>query len=205
MISKEEKLAADNSDWTEEVGKKAPNILTFIRIIAIPFFMYLLTVPTPESHLWAAGIFVFASLTDWLDGYIARIYKAETIIGTLLDPIADKVLVMAALVMLTAVQTEPRVPAWIVVALLAREFLVSGLRSLAAVQGNVVAASRFAKHKTAWTMLAIFFLLVAKPYTVFGINIDFFQVGMWCLWIALFLSVTTGIHYAVKLKNVFLE
>lgn len=205
MISKEKNLAADSSDWTNEVGKKAPNILTFLRILVIPFFMYLLTNPTKESHLWSAGIFVLASLTDWLDGYIARVYKAESILGTLLDPIADKVLVMAALVMLASLPTEPRVPAWIVVALLAREFLVSGLRSLAAVQGNVVAASRFAKHKTAWTMLAIFFLLIAYPYEIFGNNINFFQIGMYCLWFALFLSVTTGFHYAVVLKKVFWE
>ena len=114
-------------------------------------------IPRPQSNLWATAIFIIASLTDWLDGYIARLYQAETILGTLLDPLADKVLVMAALVMLAAAPSGPRVAAWMVVVLLAREFLVTGLRSLAAVKGTVVPASRWAKHKTAWTLIAIIF------------------------------------------------
>ena len=86
-----------------------------MRLLAVPVFVFLLIDPTPASSLWATGIFIAASVTDWLDGYLARIYHAESILGTLLDPLADKILVMSALVMLASVTTEPRVPAWMVV------------------------------------------------------------------------------------------
>ena len=196
---------SQNSEpWQDQVGKKLPNLLSILRILAVPIFVFLLIDPTPTSRLWATFIFVVASITDWLDGYIARAYKAESILGTLLDPLADKVLVMAALVMLAAVPAEPRVPAWIVVVLLAREFLVTGLRSLAAVKGTVVPASRWAKHKTAWTIIAIIALLVDEPYVVFGLLVNFYLAGMVFLWIALILSVATGLDYAVRLRKVFL-
>ena len=204
MQLQEEKTAPAEARWSDEVGRRAPNFLTFLRILAVPVFVFLLVDPSPQASLWATLIFVIASLTDWLDGYIARAYKGETVIGTLLDPLADKILVTGALVMLAASIDEPRVPAWMVVCILAREFLVSGLRSLAAVQGIVVPASRWAKHKTAWTMLAIFFLLIREPYEVLGALIDFHFAGMVFLWIALFFTVWTGIDYAVKLRKVFL-
>lgn len=192
--------AADGESW----GKKAPNILTVMRILAVPFFVFLLTDPSPQSRLWATAIFLLASFTDWLDGYLARIYKAESILGTLLDPLADKVLVTAALVMLAAEGGELRVPAWLVVIILARDLLVSGLRSLAAVQGIVVAASRAAKHKTAWTMVAIVFLLVGQTYQIYGTEVNFHVVGMIVLWGAVVLSVASGLDYAIKLRRVFL-
>ena len=195
--------AAAVEPCTDQLGKRLPNILSVLRILVVPVFMALLSDPTPQGRLWATAIFVAASITDWLDGYIARVYKAESILGTLLDPLADKVLVMAALVMLAAIPSEPRVPAWIVVVLLAREFLVTGLRSLAAVKGTVVPASTWAKHKTAWTLIAILFLLIDEPYEVFGTLVNFYVSGMAFLWIAMFLSVATGIDYAVKLRKVF--
>ncbi len=190
--------------WSTAVGKRAPNVLTGLRILIVPLFVYLLVDPTPRSSLWATVIFIGASVTDWLDGYLARVYQAESILGTLLDPLADKVLVTAALVMLCAVPGDARVPAWIVVVLLARDLLVTGLRSLAAVKGSVVAASRWAKHKTAWTMLAIVFLLIDEPYAVFGVLVDFHLSGLVFLWIAMFFSVSTGVQYAVALRKVFL-
>lgn len=196
--------ASEHSDWTEEVGRRAPNILTGLRFFAVPFFVWLLIDPTPASKLWATLLFLVASLTDWLDGYLARIYKAESILGKMLDPLADKILVMAALVMLAAVMTTPRVPAWMVVVLLSREMIISGLRSIAALSGVVVAASDIAKHKTAWTMLAIMFLVVDEPYVVFGVPVDFHLTGMVFLWFALILSVGSGIGYAVSLRKVFL-
>jgi len=164
----------------------------------------MLVEPTPQSSIWAALIFILASLTDWLDGYLARLYHAESILGTLLDPLADKILVMAALVMLSASPIEPRVPAWLVVLLLAREILVSGLRSLAAIQGRtVVSASASAKHKTFWMMLALIFLLVRGPYELLAVKIDFFQIGMLLLWLSLVLSLYSGIEYAVRLRKLF--
>ena len=195
---------ANEPRWSEEVGRRAPNILTFLRLLAVPVFVILLIDPTPQSNLWATVIFIIASFTDWLDGYIARMYHAETILGTLLDPLADKILVMAALVMLTATPAGPRVAAWMVVVLLARELIVTGLRSLAAVQGTIVPASYWAKHKTAWTLFAIICLLIDEPYRIFGIMVNFHVSGIVFLWIALVISVTTGIDYAVKLRKMFL-
>lgn len=185
--------------------KKVPNILTFLRLLVVPLFVFLLVNPTPNSSFWALILFIAASLTDWLDGYLARLYQSESIVGKVLDPLADKILVTAALVMLAANPNEPRVPAWIVVVLLSRDLLITGLRSLAALQGSVIAAGTMAKHKTAWTMFAIGFLLLRETYTIFGVRIDFFFVGMIGLWVALALSVLSGLGYAVRLRKVLWE
>lgn len=187
------------------IGKRLPNFLTYIRILMVPFFVLLLIDPSPFYGIWATCIFIFASFTDWLDGYIARAFDAQSILGTLLDPLADKVLVMAALIMLSASPVEPRLPAWIVVALLSREFLVTGLRSLAAVKGIIVSASELAKHKTAWTFIAIVCLLIKEPYKIFNTLIDFHKSGMAFMWIALALSIVSGVQYFIALKKVFVE
>lgn len=181
---------------------RLPNILTGLRMLAVPVFVVLLIDPSPRSSLWAAGIFIVASFTDWLDGYLARLYQAQSNFGTLMDPLADKVLVMAALVMLVSFPIGRQVPSWMVAVLLAREMIINGLRSLAIEQGIVVAASRFAKHKTAWTMLGLSCLLIGEVYPVFGVLVDFHRSGMVFLWIALFFSVTTGIHYTWSLRRV---
>lgn len=202
MTTQEKEVVPVKERWTDWLGKRAPNFLTLFRIFIVPVFVVLLFDPTPLRCIWAAGLFIFASVTDWLDGYLARVYRAESKLGTLLDPLADKILVMAALVMLCAIPAVPRVPAWIVVALLAREFIVSGLRSIAGVQGIVVPASTWAKHKTAWTMVGISFLLIREPYIIFGVLIDFHFSGMVFLCIGLVLSVITGVAYAVSLRKV---
>ncbi len=185
------------------IGKQLPNILTLLRILAVPVFVMLLIEPSPQMGFWAMIIFVIASFTDWLDGYIARLYDAQSILGTLLDPLADKILVMSALVMLCSATSQQQVPAWIVVLLLAREFMVTGLRSLAAIQGVVVPASELAKHKTAWTFIAIICLLIKEPYEIYNTLIDFHLSGMIFLWIALAFSIVSGVQYAINLRNVF--
>lgn len=191
--------------WTNALGKRAPNLLTLLRFLAVPVFVFLMIDPTPQSSLWATVIFIFAAVTDWLDGYLARIFEAESILGKLLDPLADKILVMAALVMLAALPSGERIPAWIVVVLLTREMLISGLRSVAAVKGIVVAASTSAKHKTAWTFIAIIFLLIGEPYDFLGMLVDFHGAGMIFLYIALVLALTSGFNYAFNLRSVFTE
>ena len=190
-------------DWRNTIGKRAPNFLTLLRFLAVPFFVFLMIDPTPQSSLWATGIFLFAAVTDWLDGYLARLFHAESILGKLLDPLADKILVMAALVMLAALPSGERIPAWIVVVLLAREMVITGLRSVAAIKGVVMQASESAKHKTAWTFIAIFSLLIGEPYDFFGMLVDFHAAGMVFLWIALFLSVWSALSYAVNLRAIF--
>ncbi len=195
--------AQDQSTWTDEVGKRAPNALTVLRFLIVPVFVLLLIEPTPAKDLWASVIFIFAALTDWLDGYLARLFQAESILGKLLDPLADKVLVAAALVMMAGDPFGARVPPWIVVVLLSREMIVTGLRSLAAVKGLVVPAMEPAKHKTAWTMIAIVFLLIDRPYEILGVLVNFHIAGMVFLAIALVLSVYSGLLYAKQLRNLF--
>ena len=185
------------------IARLVPNFLTVLRVILVPFFVVLLVNPSPSSSFWALALFIAASFTDWLDGYIARAFDAHSVFGKLLDPLADKVLVMAALVMLTSIAPEPRVPGWMVVLLLAREMVVTGLRSLAVFYRVVVPASRWAKHKTFWTMTAIPFLLIHRPVDMFGLSISFHRMGMVFIWVALFYSITTGIAYAVSLRKLF--
>ncbi len=189
--------------FSNKYGKHLPNILTALRILAVPVFVLLLIDPSPQMGVWAMILFVVASFTDWLDGYLARLYSAQSILGTLLDPLADKILVMAALVMLCSSPIEPNVPAWIVVILLSREFIVTGLRSLAAIKGIVVPASDLAKHKTAWMFIAIICLLVKEPYALFDTLIDFHFSGMIFLWISMILSVYSGVSYGIQLRKLF--
>lgn len=195
---------ADKGLPSNSFGRRLPNILTGMRLLAVPVFVVLLIEPSPRSSLWAAGIFIVASFTDWLDGYLARKYHAQSNFGTLMDPLADKVLVMAALVMLVAFPIGRTVPAWMVCVLLAREMIINGLRSLAAEQGIIVPATRWAKHKTAWTMLGLSCLLIGEVYPVFGVLVDFHRSGMVFLWIALFFAVWTGVQYTYDLRKVLL-
>jgi CDP-diacylglycerol--glycerol-3-phosphate 3-phosphatidyltransferase len=198
-------LDTSKEHWSDPYGRKAPNVLTLLRFMVIPIFVWLLVSPSPNERVWAAGLFILASFTDWLDGYIARLYKAETDFGKLLDPLADKVLVMAALVMLVAIPEEPSVSPWIVVVLLAREMIVNGLRGLAAVRGTVVSSSRWAKHKTFWMMVAIAGLLIRETYPIFGFPFNFYEGGMFFLWISLVLSLVTGMDYSIKLRKIWLD
>ena len=138
-----------------------PNLLTIFRILLIPVFVYFLSV---EQNYVATAIFIVAAITDWLDGYWARKTNQVTDFGKLMDPIADKILVMSALVMLVGLRgffkAEPWVPAWIVIMVLARETWVNGLRSLAASRGVVVAAGNLGKIKSFLQMTAIILLLL---------------------------------------------
>jgi CDP-diacylglycerol--glycerol-3-phosphate 3-phosphatidyltransferase len=157
--------------------------------------------PGPIRSLWATLVFLTAALTDWLDGYLARLFRAESILGTVLDPLADKILVMSALVMLAALPDGHSIPAWMVVILLTREMLISGLRALAALNSTVVPASRTAKHKTGWTFVAIVLLLMGEPIQ-FGVS--FHLLGMIALWVSVVLSVISGFQYAYALRRYYL-
>jgi len=175
-----------------------PNILTLIRIGTVPLLVYLLTFPGPVPSAIAAGIFLAATVTDFLDGYIARNYGSGTDLGKFLDPLADKLVVSAALIMLAAIPRSPRVPAWIVVVLVSREILVTGLRAVAATEGRIIAAEDLGKYKMVLQSIAVQGLLV--HYTYF--HIDFFAGGMFILWIALALSVWSGFEYFVKAAGI---
>jgi CDP-diacylglycerol--glycerol-3-phosphate 3-phosphatidyltransferase len=133
-----------------------PNLLTVFRMLLVPVLVAALLSGTPNGDLFAAGVFALASLTDALDGWIARRRKAETNFGKLMDPLADKLLVTAALVSLVSLD---RVAAWVAMVIIAREFAVTGLRTMAMEQGHVVPASVWGKLKTAVQIVAVLCLI----------------------------------------------
>ncbi len=185
-----------------------PNILTLARIAAVPVVVVLLMFESPVNCFWATIIFSLAAITDWLDGYLARKWHIETVLGKFLDPLADKLIVMGALIMLIPLD---RVPAWAVFLILAREMLVTGLRSIASSEGIVIAASPLGKYKTIFQMVAIVGLLLHYPYYwFFGVQFDFLyssfhNVGMFFFYIAFVLTLWSGGDYLAKFFRVFMK
>jgi CDP-diacylglycerol--glycerol-3-phosphate 3-phosphatidyltransferase len=137
-----------------------PNVLTLLRIVAVPVIVVALLGETRNGDTLAAIVFALAALTDGLDGYIARSRDSVTTFGKLMDPLADKLLVIAALVSLVSLD---RLQAWVAMVIIARELAVTGLRTIAAEQGVVIAASWLGKVKTALQVAAIFALIAANP------------------------------------------
>ena len=137
-----------------------PNVLTVLRILAVPVIVVALLDETPNGDALAAGVFALAALTDGLDGYIARRRQDVTTFGKLMDPLADKVLIIAALVSLVSLG---RLAAWVAMVIIARELAVTGLRAVAAEQGVVIAASWLGKLKTALQITAVFALIIWNP------------------------------------------
>jgi len=176
------------------VALTTPNLLTIARIATAPILVYLLLFTGPTAALIAAVVFFFATMSDLLDGYIARSYGSGTTLGKFLDPLADKIVVTAVLIMLAGMARMPRVPAWIVVVLVTREIMVTGLRAVAAAEGRVIAAGELGKYKMGLQAIALQGLLI--HYTYFHVN--FFAAGMFLLWIAMIVSVWSGIDYYVK-------
>ncbi len=174
-----------------------PNLLTFGRIVMIPLCLWLLGEDTPRSGFWAAIVFTLAALTDALDGYLARKLGVVSVLGKLLDPLADKLIVMAALVWLVPMG---RIPAWAVVILLAREFSVTALRSVAASEGVIIAAGQEGKTKTALQMIGIIALIVGYPYHLSYVGIDLgvvdcARVGRVFVYLSLVFSVASAAQY----------
>ena len=166
-----------------------PNKLTLLRIIMIPVFVVLLYLDFPFNNLVALAVFILASITDTLDGYIARKYNLITDFGKFMDPIADKLLVTAA--MLVCVDWH-MMPAWVVIVVVAREFIVSALRLVAANNGRVIAAGWSGKVKTASTMVCICIMLLGLPQWVNAV----------CSAVILVTTAYSGIEYLVKNKDV---
>ena len=166
-----------------------PNKLTLLRIIMIPVFVVLLYLDFPFNNLVALAVFILASITDTLDGYIARKYNLITDFGKFMDPIAEKLLVTAA--MLVFVDWH-MMPAWVVIVVVAREFIVSALRLVAANNGRVIAAGWSGKVKTASTMVCICIMLLGLPQWVNAV----------CSAVILVTTAYSGIEYLVKNKDV---
>lgn len=171
-----------------------PNKLTIGRVIAVPFFVaaYML-----EYYWIALVLFVAASFTDMLDGKIARKRGLVTNFGKIMDPLADKILVYSAFCLMTEAGI---VPGWMFIVILAREFAVSGMRTVAASDGIVIAAGMTGKIKTVFQMIAVPVIMLAQAVPQYGIIMG---IGIIILWIALVFTVISGIEYIVKNKNVF--
>ena len=175
-----------------------PNLLTFFRIALIPVLVLLLLSPSELLSILSVVVFSIASITDWLDGYLARKMNIVTNLGKFLDPIADKLLIAAALVMLVGLG---RVPAWMVVVIIGREIAVTGLRSIASSEGIIIAASDLGKGKMILQISALIGLLLHYQY----MGIDFHAVGMMLLWVALALTAWSGFDYFYKFMKVILK
>jgi CDP-diacylglycerol--glycerol-3-phosphate 3-phosphatidyltransferase len=171
----------------------APLVLLFLSLrisVVVPYMPDMGEGPLTWGDLLAAGVFIVAAITDSLDGYIARKHKLVTTLGKFIDPLADKVLVIAAMVALVELQ---RIPAWIVVVIITREFVVTGLRLVASAEGVVIAASRGGKFKTVFQIIAISLLILKLPG------------GMTLMWVAMFLTVWSGMEYLIGGAKLLIE
>lgn len=170
-----------------------PNKLTIARVIAVPFFIltYLL-----DWYIVAFLIFIAASFTDMLDGKIARKHNLVTNFGKIMDPLADKILVYSALCLMVPIM----VPAWMLIIILAREFTVAGMRTVAASEGIVIAAGMSGKIKTVLQMIAVCLLLLVPAMPFF---VPLWYVAQAFLWASLVMTVYSGVEYVWQNKQVF--
>jgi CDP-diacylglycerol--glycerol-3-phosphate 3-phosphatidyltransferase len=166
----------------------APNWLTLFRMILVPFMVAFLAMKTPYWDVAAVIVFVIASITDYFDGYLARVQKSVTIYGKLMDPLADKFLVASALIMLLDLG---RIHPFVVILLICREIAITGLRALASAEGLIISASDGGKWKTVAQMVAIPMLILNRD--LLGVPLD--QVGMLLLYLSLFLSLWSAKDY----------
>jgi len=173
-----------------------PNKLTLVRVLLIPVFLIILLGGffTPYANLLAAAVFIIASVTDWLDGFIARRYNLITNFGKFADPLADKLLTAAALIAFVELKA---LDAWVVVLLISREFVITGFRLLCAEKGVVLAADFWGKFKTAVQMVMIIYVLLGFAFPGAEIIKDVL------VWLSVALSVYSAYDYIVKNKAVF--
>jgi CDP-diacylglycerol--glycerol-3-phosphate 3-phosphatidyltransferase len=168
-----------------------PNGVTITRVVAIPIILFLLFYPGRTYQLITALLFLAAAVTDTFDGYLARRRGVVTTLGTFLDPLADKLLIVTALIALIPAR---EVSVWIVILIVGREIAVTGLRGIAVSQDIVISASAMGKYKTVFEVISIFFLILDGVY----LSIDFDLIGRVFLWIALGIAVFSGVDYFKK-------
>ncbi len=192
-----------------EDALNVPNLLTMGRVVVIPLVILLLDRGSPKDCWWAALVYSAAALTDLIDGWLARRMHVVSVLGKFLDPLADKLLVMAVLIYLVPLG---RIPAWAVTLLLARELSVTGLRSIASSEGVVIAAGDDGKSKTALQMVGLLCLILGYPYHLtFGPidlgDVDLVYVGRALVYVSLVFSIMSALSYtrlfaeAVEAKN----
>ena len=174
-----------------------PNKLTLLRVLMIPFFVFFLLWQNGENRTFrmiALALFIIASLTDLLDGKIARKYNLVTNFGKFMDPLADKLLVCSALICLIELNA---LPAWMVIIIISREFIISGFRLIASDNGVVIAASYWGKFKTTFQMVSVVLLILDIPALAFVTTI--------CVWIALVLTIVSLVDYIYKNHKILTE
>ncbi len=171
-----------------------PNSLTLFRIVAIPIIIILLMYPNRFCSFLAALFFSAAAITDYLDGFYARTRGLETSLGKVMDPVADKLLISSAFIMLVSLGW---IPAWIVCIIIGRELAVTGLRSIIAASGEDVSASSLGKYKTGFQIATTIPLMIHSEY--FGIN--FHEIGYVLLWGALIFTIWSGADYFCRFKK----
>jgi len=171
-----------------------PNLVTMGRVVLIPFVLLFIDNFSPLRSFIASLLYLGAAAGDALDGYLARSRGQVSTLGKFLDPLADKLIVTAALVFMVSMG---RVPAWVVVVLIARDLAINGLRSVASAQGLVIAASEGGKIKTALQLVAIMMLLIYFRYPVLGtgINLDYHRAGLIVLYISMVVSLLSAAQY----------
>ena len=175
-----------------------PNKLTLFRIFLIPVFIIVMLLNVPSKYLIACIVFILASMTDAMDGHIARKYNLITDFGKFMDPLADKLLVIAALICMIEVGL---VPGWMVIIIVSRELTVSILRAIASADGKVIAASGGGKLKTISQMISIPILLLGAQYK----NTILLSIGNITILLATLLTLYSGWEYLYKNKNLFME
>ncbi len=171
-----------------------PNFLTLFRIAAVPAIVILMISPNRLFTILAAALFSAAAITDYLDGYFARRRGLETLLGKVMDPVADKLLVSSAFIMLTA---QSWIPAWMVCIIVGRELAVTGLRNIIAGKGEDISASWLGKYKTGFQIAAAIPLLIHYHY--FGVN--FHAIGFFFLLGALVFTIWSGVDYFIRFRR----
>ena len=199
-----------------------PNTLTLSRLGLAAVMMALLTIDYPYARSAALLVFAIAGITDYLDGHLARKYRLVSAFGRLMDPLTDKVMVCAAFVSFVEItlvhqgRTMPLVPAWIVVVIIAREFLVTGLRLLAANRGNIISAGKWGKHKTVWQIIAIVILLLgvavrddllrqAGDKLITDYNFCFFYISRGVAMAVALITVSSGVMYFAQHRELIAD
>ena len=171
-----------------------PNFLTMCRVAAIPGIILLMLCPSRLSAFMAALLFSAAAITDYFDGFFARNRGLTSEFGKLMDPLADKLLVSSALIMIVS---HEWIPGWVICIIIGREIAITGLRNVMAENNEDISASNLGKYKTGFQIAAIIPLLIHYPY--FGIN--FHGIGMFFLWGALIYTVWSGLDYGYRFKR----
>ena len=199
-----------------------PNVLTLSRLGLAGVMMGLLTVPIPYAKSAALLVFAVAGITDYLDGYLARKQNLISAFGRLMDPLTDKIMVCAAFVSFVEItvmhngRTVALVPAWIVVVIVAREFLVTGLRLLAANRGNIISAGKWGKHKTVWQIVAIVVLLLgvavrddllrgAGTKLLTDYNFCFYYIARGVSLAVALITVSSGVMYFIQHRELIAD